>query len=1098
MSGSGGGSGYNFQARAIAYVGAHILAQRRLDWIDHSIPDIPVAVATETGGPGDDIQVTLQDGVKLEIQAKKGLRYNQKFWDALLRLASGLTKEPSLHGVLLIDPKATGKIKNELREDFRTLGVNGSGNLKQITQEVIARFRQEGIQVTSELFRRFKIIQADFQDSSPEVKFASELLSQVVHDGNQAKNAWKVLDSDGHQLIELKGKRDIVALARLLTNVPIQLAETADNPIIVAEVYREWLNRTTAYFTVLGFGTELSVESAWIQLQASNHKKIDEAFNADYIPHAYHRVVVTGKSGAGKSTFLQRIAHRLSNSDKRFLWIRLPRVAKYFEQGKPFAEAILIDAAENSGLEISQLKRVLANPDYLLADGLDECDVSQLGSIAQQLVSWSDGHSDTKIIVTTRPDNHNAASFPEWEHVTLLPLASQDIKKNTRQLLEARFNDESQVEKQLALFEQKIQFNRTASLAAQNPLLLGFLVQLSINDIELAQNRAGLYESIIELSHKQSSLNRKFNVEIEPPIAFRIIEITGWILQNSPVISERKLVEELGKELADELDCKLLAAQGEAQKGLDFWKERRIVECLQMGHQNVVTFVHLSLQEYVAGKYAASLTHQKLCEWLAQVRQDPKWKEVILFAAGAGAAERISMGLLQLDRLEKTGLEVWLAAEALAEISNPSLECVEKIVNRLRLLLESSTPDEAFRAAEAILPFTVRAADFIGSIVQPLCKHSQPWTCIAAMRVALDCGEDYVDLSILRKVFDNISAEIIAVKMASVDSFVTLNPETGIKIINLDLMLDEYIEKLDIPLLYEEFLLRGSQILVKQQPTFELIKQISQVTQIEFLRGGTRVLLFNLVQTYLEGLHREERLERTKQLNLYDGFKLYKPDISPQGILNTKRDIERCIDGLDGTQALLKAIFRATGSTVEAPLQRPPEGLINLGILITGMGWWHVSNRAWIVLIKRDALEAVDVVFRGAIAVMSVEPQRLATETAWALEDLKRIPSYNLNSIAVSSRTHESSENNTQELEGLLQISSEMNKAYSSFHEQIPKIPADPKWELAREAALSPEALVRALKHPSEGIRLNAAQLLSHGAGGDEAADLVQKFLEDV
>jgi predicted NACHT family NTPase len=138
-------------------------------------------------------------------------------------------------------------------------------------------------------------------------------------------------------------------------------------------------------------------------------------------------------------------------------------------------------------------------------------------------------------------------------------------------------------------------------------------------------------------------------------------------------ISERKLVEELGKELADELDCKLLAAQREAQKGLDFWKERRIVECLQMGHQNVVTFVHLSLQEYAAGKYAASLTHQKLCEWLAQVRQDPKWEEVILFAAGAGAAERISMGLLQLDQSEKTALEIWLAAEALAEISNHPL-----------------------------------------------------------------------------------------------------------------------------------------------------------------------------------------------------------------------------------------------------------------------------------------------------------------------------------------------------------------------------------------------------------------------------------------
>jgi hypothetical protein len=170
--------------------------------------------------------------------------------------------------VLLIGPRSTGEIKNDLSDDFRHLGLNGCGELKQITKEVIGRFHQAGIQVNPELFRRLKIIQADFQDSYREVKSASELLSKVVHDGNQAKNAWEVLDSDGHKLIELKGKRDAVALARLLINVPIQLSTTTENPSIVAERYREWLNRTTAYFTVLGFGTELSVESAWIQLRS--------------------------------------------------------------------------------------------------------------------------------------------------------------------------------------------------------------------------------------------------------------------------------------------------------------------------------------------------------------------------------------------------------------------------------------------------------------------------------------------------------------------------------------------------------------------------------------------------------------------------------------------------------------------------------------------------------------------------------------------------------------------------------------------------------------------------------------------------------------
>ncbi|MBW4547415.1 MAG: NACHT domain-containing protein [Symplocastrum torsivum CPER-KK1] len=1080
MSGSGGGSGYNFQARAIAYVGAHILAQRRLDWIDHSIPDIPVAVATETGGPGDDIQVTLQDGVKLEIQAKKGLRYDQKFWDALLRLASGLTKEPFLHGVLLIDPKATGKIKNELREDFRTLGVNGSGNLKQLTQEVIARFHQEGIQVNSELFRRFKIIQADFQDSSPEVKFASELLSKVVHDGNQAKNAWKVLDSDGHELIELTGKRDAVALARLLTNVPIELSETADNPIIVAELYREWLNRITAYFTVLGFGTELSVESAWIHLQASNHKNNDQAFNADYIPHAYHRVVVTGKSGAGKSTFLQRVAHRLSNSDKRVLWIRLPRVAKYFEQGKPFAEAILIDAAENSGVEISQLKRVLANPDYLLADGLDECDVSQLGSIAQQLVSWSSGHSDTKIIATTRPDNHNAASFPEWEHVTLLPLASQDIKKNTRQLLEARFNDASQIENQLASFEQRLKVNRTASLAAQNPLLLGFLIQLSTNDVELSQHRSGLYESIIELSHKQSPLNRKFNVELEPHIAFCVIEITGWILQNSPEISERKLVEKLGKELADELDCKLLTAQGEAQKGLDFWKERRIVECLQMGHQNVFTFVHLSLQEYAAGKYAASLILQKLHEWLTQVRQEPKWKEVILFAAGAGAAEQIVTHLLSLDDSgESTSIELILAAEALAEVSKPSLELLKEVVKRLQLRLASSLPDVVFEAAEALSLLVFQAPNIIGTIAQSLFNHTPLWTRLSAMKLAIDCGESYVNLEVLTDLLDDIIAE-----PAQASGIFYKPRKRTYRNWNFQ----------------NQIACQGFQILLKNKPDLSVANQIYNFISKGRLSGNTQQVLTKLLSDILPEKLENKDSQESKGWSLIC-LKLIRPVLAenkpnPKKLLEDLRQREKA---KLADQVFLEAIVHVANSNSEdLPSEEQSRELIALGILYSGMGWREIATTDWDVLSERQDLDAVEAVLKGMIAALDINIREITIDALWILSKIKSFASYDLDAIEVELNkqdTEDTSQGYEWALEQLLEI--RINDKYRYIGHHIPKVFVNPKWESSKKIRLDTEKLIRALEHPSEGIRCSAALLLLNGAGGDEAADLVQKLLED-
>src|SRR5262245_18424535 len=63
--GSAGAGGYNYQALAIVFAEIHILVEQRLNWIEHSVADIPVAVAVETGGPGDDFQIKLDDGTTI-------------------------------------------------------------------------------------------------------------------------------------------------------------------------------------------------------------------------------------------------------------------------------------------------------------------------------------------------------------------------------------------------------------------------------------------------------------------------------------------------------------------------------------------------------------------------------------------------------------------------------------------------------------------------------------------------------------------------------------------------------------------------------------------------------------------------------------------------------------------------------------------------------------------------------------------------------------------------------------------------------------------------------------------------------------------------
>ena len=63
---------------------------------------MPLAVAAETGGPGDDMRVECGCGVTVEVQAKSGLQRGNKLWKATLDLVRGLDEDPSLHSVLLV------------------------------------------------------------------------------------------------------------------------------------------------------------------------------------------------------------------------------------------------------------------------------------------------------------------------------------------------------------------------------------------------------------------------------------------------------------------------------------------------------------------------------------------------------------------------------------------------------------------------------------------------------------------------------------------------------------------------------------------------------------------------------------------------------------------------------------------------------------------------------------------------------------------------------------------------------------------------------------------------------------------------------------
>jgi hypothetical protein len=408
------------------------------------------------------------------------------------------------------------------------------------------------------------------------------------------------------------------------------------------------------------------------------------------------------------------------------------------------------------------------------------------------------------------------------------------------------------------------------SLAARTPLLLGFFVQLLAVGKRITQNRAQLYEDIIELAYARPLQDRE-PIELEQPIiAQRTLEIAGWKLLHEPELSARELLQCLSRNLTVELRyLTSLEAQIKAEESLIFWENRRIFERRSVGNQDVLTFIHPTLCEYAAARYAYHLNDAKLHEWLEEVRANPRWREPILLAAGLGAGETIVENLLAFDNPEEPSSEdAILAAFVLAEMIDPPSKLLEVVANRIRLQVESHIPHIAFNAADAMLELTKLAPDFIGSIAKSLLQSSNSWTRLAATGLALVCGEDYVDLDILKEVLDDIVTEPVQSPVLFKLPFLT-PPKFSKKS-------KEYGEHGWA--FQNQVLLDGFQLLLQKQPDLETAKQIEQVISKRTLSLGIGSSLRELLIAYvLENLKSRDKQEQVEEWrNIL--WRLIRPD----------------------------------------------------------------------------------------------------------------------------------------------------------------------------------------------------------------------------
>ena len=711
---------------------------------------MPVVVHPETGGAGDDLRLHLEGGKLVEIQVKKHARNDSKLWDALLRLAQGLKRKPELLGVLVVGPSSGRKIREDLRRDLDCLSEGRKDHIKPITERFLQLMEQADLDSPS-VIERLHIVSLDLEDGSPSLGNALDMLSRQISNPRLSGAAWGVLAAKGLRLAASRGGMCGSTLEAELNKAGIDVSKDVANTSALLSRYSRWNRDRYARIHVPSLGLELPIEKSWPDLKcvredpregllsdpdtsrSAQRNKVADAF---HMALYYPRSVVVGGPGSGKTTLLRKITQRLSTDGECVLHVELQPVAKAMATGKSFENA-LIEAATD-GFERTHAELLLAAPAYLIADGLDECG-PQRGIVAERLLNWSLGHSGSRVIVSIRPDAYDPSSFSEWTHLRLLPLESQEIGEFTRFLLSGLYpNDTDRVEselRRLLVFWEEL---KSLDVAAASPLILSFLLRLSLAKESVPKTQGQLYRRILSLLEDAEVPGRP-QLELRKPLYARhVLGILGYVSHGQAAQAGSEILDQAASILQKDTKLTLVEArQGIIPDALSFWREKRVL-IMPGGRTEAWSFVHPTFREYAAAEFIAKLDEDKLRAFVNQHAHSKDWSKELLFASEIGASSEICTGLIGASKKSLVSDTPALAIRCF------SLECTNKTVRAsiqavVRERLQSNIPVICYEIAAASLenPDAVRVLAPIGA---PLCESDQYWTrlCAAAICLASD------------------------------------------------------------------------------------------------------------------------------------------------------------------------------------------------------------------------------------------------------------------------------------------------------------------------------------------------------------------------
>jgi predicted NACHT family NTPase len=347
----------------------------------------------------------------------------------------------------------------------------------------------------------------------------------------------------------------------------------------------------------------------------------------------YGKLMLLGKPGAGKSTFLKRLAMLCSAGD--FYADKVP----CFVVLREFAEAtgspgLLKYLGKQLESPVAFERLIKAGKLLILLDGLDEVREEDGKRILNKIREFSEQYHENIFVVSCRI----AAKEYVFEQFTDVELADFDDTQIADFV--GNWYQELNPEKGKIFLEKMKEYPRVRELAT-NPLLLTMLCLLFNDSTDFPSNRSELYGQALDVllrrwdgtrniereqAYKRLSLDRK--KDLLSQLAWNTFDSQEYFFKQELAASQissyiRGLPDAQTDSEALLLDGRAILQSIAAQHGLLVERAR-----------GIYSYSHLSFHEYFAAWWIVTANDTETFNKLSQHVIDRQWREVFLLATG--------------------------------------------------------------------------------------------------------------------------------------------------------------------------------------------------------------------------------------------------------------------------------------------------------------------------------------------------------------------------------------------------------------------------------------------------------------------------------